>query len=205
MRTGYRVLGRQPRHSPRRRARPGDRPEPPGALVRLPPHIGAFRAARARARALARMAHADGDAQSSNEEIANWARLLNHPDSNQQMAAVDMVATLISREPVADEALLKGICRHEDSLAGLTRSLLVGDDESRQGASNLLFMLSMSEPEHPFDASCSAHMANRAMIGAAPGIFQAFVAGSSHFEHVQRFCFRKADPVWSADARVSLS
>lgn len=122
------------------------------------------------------MAHANDDgAQSSEEDIANWARLLNHASSG--ASAAETVSSLISREPVADEALLKGICCHEEALRGLTRLLLVGDDEDRQVASNLLFMLSMSEPDRPFDASCSAHMANRAIIGSAPGLFPAFVAG----------------------------
>jgi hypothetical protein len=143
------------------------------------------------------MAHTNDDGeQSSEEDIANWARLLNHASSG--ASAAETVASLISREPVADEALLKGICRHEEALRGLTRLLLVGDDEDRQVASNLLFMLSMSEPDRPFDASCSAHMANRAIIGSAPGLFPAFVAG--HFACSRIVVVDWSRIPWRADA-----
>jgi hypothetical protein len=65
-------------------------------------------------------------------------------------------------------------------------------------ASNLLFMLSMSEPERPFDASCSAHMANRAIIGSAPGLFPAFVAG--HFACSRIVVVDWSRIPWRADA-----
>ena len=103
--------------------------------------------------------------------------------------AADEIADLINREPCPDEALLCGIllCSN-DALEGLTRIIFTADDESRQTACNLLFMLSMSEPDRPFAGTlCSAHKANRAIIGASPGLFSAFVAG-----HI--------DPVYSFDA-----
>lgn len=117
-------------------------------------------------------------AQSSAEEVEAWARLLNDPFLERQAAAAEEVANLLGREPYPDVALLESICHHEDALCGLSRLLVAGDDESKQAACNLLFMLSMSEPERPFDASCSVHVANRAKIGAAPKIFDAFVTGS---------------------------
>jgi len=136
------------------------------------------------------VAHAHVEtSQSSKEDVATWARLLNHPHIERQIMAADEIAELINREPCPDEALLCGIllCSN-DALEGLTRIILTADDESRQTACNLLFMLSMSEPDRPFAGTlCSAHKANRAIIGASPGLFSAFVAG-----HI--------DPVYSFDA-----
>ena len=118
--------------------------------------------------------------QSSADDIANWARLLNDPYLERQAKAAEEVASLISRDPCPDDALLCGICKHEDALQGLQRIIATGDDESRQIACNLLFMLSMSEPDRPFDESCTAHVANRAIIGASPGLFASFVSGTLH-------------------------
>ena len=115
--------------------------------------------------------------QSTAEEIAAFARLLNHPHLERQTAAADEVVNLIGREPCPDDALLGGICHHPDAMEGLTRILLNADDEAKQVACNLLFMLSMSEPDRPFDVSCSAHIANRAIIGETAGLFDAVVAG----------------------------
>ena len=118
--------------------------------------------------------------QSSAQDIADWARLLNDPHPERQAKAAEEVASLISREPCPDDSLLRGICKQEDALKGLQRIIATGDEESRQVACNLLFMLSMSEPDRPFDESCTAHIANRAIIGASPGLFTAFVAGSCY-------------------------
>lgn len=116
--------------------------------------------------------------QSSAEDVDNYARQLNHPQLERQIEAADTVANLISREPVPDEALLSQICHHEDALTGLKRIILTADDESRQTACNLLFILSMSEPDRPFEGSCcTAHKENRSIIGSSSGLFESFVAG----------------------------
>jgi hypothetical protein len=127
---------------------------------------------------MATQSHARDATQSTAAEIANWAKLLNDAHPGRQMEAAEEIASLISREPCPDEALLGGICKQEDALKGLERIIATGEEESRQLACNLLFMLSMSEPDRPFDESCSAHVANRAIIGAAPGLFSAFVSGA---------------------------
>jgi hypothetical protein len=117
-------------------------------------------------------------AQSSAGDVANFAQQLNHPHLERQIVAADTVANLISREPVPDEALLSQICHHRDAIEGLKRIILSSDDESQQTACNLLFMLSMSEPDRPFEGSCcTAHKENRSIIGASPGLFAIFAAG----------------------------
>ena len=159
----------------------GARSLAPCALRRLAPVLGTpppLALRRPAPRAPEHMADEVDVAQSSAEEVEAWARLLNDPFLERQAAAAEEVANLIGREPCPDVALLESICHHEDALCGLSRLLVAGDDESKQAACNLLFMLSMSEPERPFDASCSVHVANRAKIGAAPKIFDAFVTGA---------------------------
>lgn len=126
--------------------------------------------------------HADA---SSVEEIANWARLLNHPHLERQTVAAEEISFRIGGEQERDEALLNGLVHHQDALRGLERLILDGDDEARQTACNLLFMLSMSEPERPF--ACSAHTANRSLLGAAPRIFYALATGGSQFAHTCSF------------------
>ena len=65
--------------------------------------------------------------QSSADDIANWARLLNDPSLDLQAQAAEEVASLISREPCPDYALLCGICKQEDALKGLQRIIASGD------------------------------------------------------------------------------
>ena len=122
----------------------------PCALRRLAPVLGTpppLALRRPAPRAPEHMADEVDVAQSSAEEVEAWARLLNDPFLERQAAAAEEVANLIGREPCPDVALLESICHHEDALCGLSRLLVAGDDESKQAACNLLFMLSMSEPE----------------------------------------------------------
>ena len=67
--------------------------------------------------------------QSSAQDIANWARLLNDPHPERQAKAAEEVASLISREPCPDDSLLRGICKQEDALTGLQRIIATGDEE----------------------------------------------------------------------------
>ncbi|EKX35633.1 hypothetical protein GUITHDRAFT_118232 [Guillardia theta CCMP2712] len=128
--------------------------------------------------------HLDENSQSSNQEIAELAALIDSEIADEQLEAIEEVSQLIAREPIPDISLLSSICKQEKTLRGINRLILSDDDDGRQAACNLLFMLSMSQPERPFDNPCAAHVQNRAMIGNFPGLFQAFVValdkGSIH-------------------------
>lgn len=126
----------------------------------------------------------DENSQSTNQEIAELAALIDSEIADEQLEAIEEVSQLIAREPIPDISLLSGICKQEKTFRGINRLILSDDDDGRQAACNLLFMLSMSQPERPFDNPCAAHVQNRAMIGNFPGLFQAFVValekGSIH-------------------------
>eukprot|EP00960_Hanusia_phi_P073109 767945-Hanusia_phi.AAC.14 len=128
--------------------------------------------------------HSLENSQSSNQDIAELAALIDSEIADEQFEAVEEVSQLIAREPFPDASLLSGICKHERTFRGIRRLILSEDDDARQAACNLLFMLSMSQPERPFDSPCAVHVQNRAMIGRFPGLFQAFVValekGSIH-------------------------
>ena len=118
------------------------------------------------------------DNVTSDEEIAQFAAQLNHPHLERQIAAAEDISLLLGGDR-PDEALLGGIIHHKGALKGLLRLLHAGNDETWEIAFNVLFMLSMSEPERPF--ACPAHSANRTLIGEVPGIFEAFVTGCFEF------------------------
>ena len=110
---------------------------------------------------------------SSPEEVARLAELLAGDDLDRQVEVADILVDLVGREPRPDKTVLEELLTHPRSLEGITKILARGDDDARQTACNLLFLLSMSEPARPFDKSCHAQVENRKSIGKCQGILAA--------------------------------
>ncbi|KAJ1493219.1 hypothetical protein T484DRAFT_1879611 [Baffinella frigidus] len=114
---------------------------------------------------------AQGD--STSEEVARLAEMLAGDDLDLSIEVADDLVGLVGREPRPDKTVLEELLTHPRSLQGITKILQRGDDDARQTACNLLFLLSMSEPERPFDKSCTAQVKNRTSIGNCAEVLSA--------------------------------
>jgi len=119
--------------------------------------------------------HNDDLGDSTSAEVARFATMLALDDTERQVEAADELVSLVGREPRPDKTVLEELLTHPCALEGIAKVLSTGDDDARQTACNLLFLLSMSEPERPFDKSCTAQVENRKLIGKSPRVFQALL------------------------------